>query len=949
MMATEHVLYDIVWTSAASLPGGLAYTRASAATTIHPSVSSPAASGFTTNVARIVTTTAARAALLFEGAATNGHASDTPWDAATWTGAPLAGSTTTQDAVTLDPAGVAGCALHAVLSGGYGRYDSAAAFYAADILGQLITVHHYTKGAAAAVYGSNAYDGTLGHGAIATLTGAWDHQAATYIAAGRVRSVVVADGRDESATGGATAGARNYRSARHMIETGPRASSWIAAASTRAGGRLRTTSAGSFVVDGRLCVEWTFEALHDCTVLPWSPRLWTFDADNYAEIDRAARCIRVVVDGAAYWVSAPITWSRGDLVVLRLDVGNGPTTGTVQVAGGRVCAINDGRTLASLPSSGTLDIGSSNATLQLEGAHVRTRFFTESPAYRTVVVSDVATLTAAVASARGRTRILLRAGVYRLTSALTLTAANNGIAIAPYPGETATIDGGEVISGPWSAPDGEGVQSAAFTGHSLQLWADGVACERAKSGEDPAGWSWNGDGTVTAPSGAEAAKVGLDGWIVSRRLWRTFRMRVSLIVGAVITLNANDYADATTQDPLFSPNAVWWAEGLGYVGDADGHFWHDRANDTLYYKPRAGQDLTTDEVVAGKIERLLMVLGSLDTPVRDITISGIEFRHSTWTDPDDHGATVLQGSIMVRSVTGDDAGSGYLKIPGAIVARTADRFVLTGCTIAGIGSDGVSFRYGTHSSAVLDCVIDDIAATGLSIGNITAFVEDPHPSDVRQVLGENVHANNLITNVATLYTSGHAIWAVYVRGYVCSNNRIGPTPYTPIAINWSWGANDLGGVLYLGSPSGWPLGVTPAPATETYAGRILIAGNYLEGYLERLDDGGGIYTISDLGNGGRSVIVDNYVLESSAAANQSAIYLDQASEHIDVRHNVFDNQSAWAKVQGSVIPYAINNTLIGNYADGGAYGGPLGNVQESNTVGTLGATALAIKAAAGRK
>lgn len=956
--ATEVVLWDAAFedltpgptTDPASVP----YTRASAATSIHPLIASMSASGFTSDKARIVTTTGGDVGLFLEGAATNGHASDSPWDAATWTGNPLAGSSTTQDAVTLDPANVAGCALHAVLANGYGRHDSATNFYAASAIGTLITAHHFVKGAPGATYASNAYDGAAGHGVTATLTGGWDHEAQTYTTAGRVRSVVVADGRDTATVssthlgGGAPAGARNYRSARHMIETGPRASSWISAASTRAGARCRLADLTTVVQGGRLCLEMTWVAPYAADALPWSARIWTIDANNYAEIDVTSRCLRVIVGGVAYWVSAPITWSRGDVIVLRLDAGNGPTTGSIKVGAGRVCAINDGRTLASLPASGTIDIACNGTANQLEGVHTRWRALGSSPSYSTLVVSSAAELVEALAGAGARSRILLREGTYRLASSLAITAANNGLAIAPYPGEAATIDGGEVITGTWSAADGSGVRSIAFSGHSMQAWVGGVACERARSGFDPAGWTWGGDGTVTAPSSAEAAKVGTDGYVVARRLWRTFKMRVVSRLGAVLTLHAGDYDDANTLDPMFSPNAVWYAEGAGYVGDAEGFFWHSQATDTLYVKPRAGQDLDADEVIAGNIERILDVSGTLDAPVQDVTISGITLAHTAWTEPDDYGASSLQASIMVRA----DRPTGYRKMPGgALGAEAAHRLVLSGCTITGIGSCAVSLEYGSQDCAVLDCSISDIAGGGIEVGDVVNFDAlgnyDAHPTDARAVLARNVIANNMIRTIGVLYPSSHAIWGAYVSALTIARNDIDDTPYTPIGIGWGWGSEDPPGI----GASGWPLGITPLPVTATPLGLNRVLANRITKFMRRLDDGGGVYFIAKNSNGGRTVVADNFIQDSTSPGgpNGSQIYIDQGGKGIDVRHNVFDLvQSNWAKYQGTVTPFVVDCTAIGNYADAGNYTGASNLPIVANTVGALGATALAIRDAAGR-
>lgn len=948
LVETEEVPDAVLWQAdfgaltpgPATDPAGVVYTRASEATTLHPLVASPAVSGFGENTARVVRTKDGATGLLFEGAATNLHASDAPWDGATWIGSPSEGSLTTHDIDTADPAGVMSVAKHAVLAGGNGRFDSATVGYPADIAGNLVISHMWVLGSG--TFQALAFDGVLEHGASRELGGAWEHVTNPFIAAGRMRTIIPAEGRDATATGGTKAGPRSYRTARHMVEVGPRASSWIGASKTRAGAESHVASIELLAPNGRLCLEMEWVALYGSGALPWSPRLFTIDADHYAEIDVDTRAIRVVVGGVSSWVTAPITWAAGDTIALRLDVGDGPTTGTIQVGRGRIAAINDGRTLPPLPTAGAIALACDGPRAQLEGVHTRWRAWKRSPRHRTREVHDTAELVAALADTGGRARILMRGGVYRITAPLALTQVNSGLALAAYPGETPILDGGEVVTGKWVGPDDKGVYSIPYAGHSRQLWVNGTRATRARSPRDPEGWYELPNGFL-APSAAEAAKVGDDGEIVGRHLWRMFRVGVAAVKGPEIEARERDWANAQSMGPYFDLDAVWWAEGKGYVGDEEGSFWHDRAAGRLYYRPRSGEDMGTAEVVAGVVERAISVSGTLELPARDITISGITVRHTTWTAPDDLGASTLQSSIMWTSGV---AGDGFEKLPAAILAVGAQRLTITGCTISGIGSDAVSFEIGTQDSAVLDCSISDVAGAGVSVGDVTHFHEDPWPNDPRAVLARNVVANNLIRAVAQDYQGSDAIFAGYTSGLVVARNDIDGTPYTAVAIGWGWGYNDPPGV----DGSGWPVGIGAAPTRDTPLGNNRVVRNRITSFLRALDDGGAIYALAKQQNGGRTVIAGNHIVSSpGSGVNQAGVYLDNGCAGVDVRANLFENmQDAFVRMQASVTPFAFGNTLIGNYADSGFYTGSPDNTERSNVIGALGPEVGAIKAGAGR-
>lgn len=929
---------------AAADPAGVTYTRASAATTIHPLLEAPAEGGFGPDQARIVATKGGRVGLFLEGAATNLHASDAPWDGATWILAPTPGSSTTLDISEPDPTGTLVTAKHAVLPGGVSRSDGTDKVFHEDALGELVTSHMWAKGTG--TFQTSAFDGILPHGAARALQGGWEHIPHTFIASALSRSITPADGRDTTEAGGTSAGPRSYRTARHMVEVGPRASSWVAPGATRAGARASIDDLATLAPDGRLRFEWTWIAPYPSSALPWSPRLFTIDAANYAEIDRDARSIRVVVGGRGAWVSAPITWGGGEIVTLRLDVGAGPTTGTVHVGEGRVAGILDGRELPPLPSAGRVDIACDGPRAELEGVHLRWRAYARSPRHGSVVVSDTASLVSALAAldpARGPTRILLRGGVYPIRSPIVLTAKHSGVAIAAYPGETPILDGGEVLAGAWKGPDAQGVYVLPLGGSTRQMWVNGARAIRARSALDPAGWAETPTGFM-APSAGEAAKVGPGGELVGRNLWRMFRVGVAGVSGAEITARSADWANAQSMGPQFDMQALWWAEGRGYVGEGEGFFWHDRDAELLFYHPRPGEEMATAEVVRGAVERVIVVSGTLDEPAQDITISGLTVRHTAWSAPDEGGATNVQSSIFW---TGGAKGDSYLKPPSAITAASAVRLTITGSTVERTGGDAVSFEVGTTDSAVLDGVIRDTAAGGVSIGDVTHFEEDPWPADARAVLARDVIANNLFRDIAQDYRGSNAVFGAYTSGLVVARNDIDATPYTAIAIGWGWGYNDPPGF----QGSGWPAGLLAPPVRDTPLGDNRVARNRITSFLLSLDDGGAVYMLAKQSNGGRSSVIGNYIRSrAGSGVNQAGVYLDNGCQGVDVRANVLEEtQDVFARAASSTsLPNATGSSVIGNYTDAGAYSGPPGNTIAGNLIGPLGGVAAAIRAAAGR-
>jgi len=69
----------------------------------------------------------------------------------------------------------------------------------------------------------------------------------------------------------------------------------------------------------------------------------------------------------------------------------------------------------------------------------------------------------------------------------------------------------------------------------------------------------------------------------------------------------------------------------------------NRSTNTLFYKARPNENMSTISVVAPLTETLVKIAGdSLGAPIHDIWMQGITFAHSTYLRPSDSGFLIVQ-------------------------------------------------------------------------------------------------------------------------------------------------------------------------------------------------------------------------------------------------------------------------------------------------------------------
>ncbi len=542
------------------------------------------------------------------------------------------------------------------------------------------------------------------------------------------------------------------------------------------------------------------------------------------------------------------------------------------------------------------------------------------------VGAPLRTLTAAQQAVRdltsipdGGVSVLLRGGRYELNDTLALDARDSGrdghpVTWAAWPGEQPVLDGGRLVGG-WTVHDAAaGIWSAPAGGLTArQLYVDGVRATRARTETFAGSTSTDDTGHVTTDAGPLSWQRPAGVELVYRRIWTQPRNLVASVAQtadgrARVTMaqpgwgyNRRKGGTATTTPPA-------WIENDYTFLDESGEWYLDPVADTVYYLPRAGEDLTTADVVLPAVERLVTVHGTADQPVHDIVFDGLTFAHSTWLQPGGElgGHPDIQGNLVRLPEPGqDNRVAPMLVTPGAVRLEHAHRVDVTDGTFTQLGNAAIDVARGSRDVAIARNRIEDIAGSGVQIGEVDLSdgsltydaasrynTENYDPDDPRDIIrGIDVTAN-LITRVGLDYASAVGVFAGYTQDVLIARNDLADLPYSAISMGWGW--------------------AQPQVLAGSVAGGNAIVGNTIRDAMSTLQDGGAVYT---LGAQPGTVIRRNSVANSALA-----FYMDEGSSGIDLAQNV-STGSAVLKLQQDFTnrPYptgAFDNTVRETYWQG---------------------------------
>ena len=525
----------------------------------------------------------------------------------------------------------------------------------------------------------------------------------------------------------------------------------------------------------------------------------------------------------------------------------------------------------------------------------------------------------------GDLTVHIASGVYRLSSPLELGAQDSGsdghrVIWQGSPGTV--ISGGRQVTrwkkagnGLWSAP--------APLDQTRQLYVNGVRAVRAHgtvpvtltgtdtgyTASDATLSKWRNPGDIEFVYTAGEAMWNLQRYGLGQ--WTEPRCSVASVSGTTITMDQPCWDNSTRRVefpdiPGRTVNMVGpgdltdgrlpaYAENAFELLDQPGEWYLDRARHTVYYKPRAGEDLRHADVEMPAVEKLIDANG-----VHDVAFRGLRFSYATWLTPSSpEGFSEIQAGYTITGKTGYAtqglcqfvAGgtcpyASWTREPGN-VSVTGQRVEFSDDAFTHLGAAGLEFGTGTKDSVVRGSVFTDISGNGIEVGG----VDQPQADDAGTTRGNTVEDNHLY-GLPREYHGGVAIINGYSQHDTITHNQIDDVAYSAISMGWG----------------GWPDKISK-PATPNISHDNTVSDNLIFNYMQLLDDGGGIYTqgltgtsmtdgekvtgnvIHDQWGLGKNVYTDNGCTYETIDGNvlYNASYSNVASRHTDYRDALGNN------------------------------------------------------------
>ena len=470
------------------------------------------------------------------------------------------------------------------------------------------------------------------------------------------------------------------------------------------------------------------------------------------------------------------------------------------------------------------------------------------------------------ATMTGDVVINLTEGTHKLDSTLNLTSfdkGTNGFNIIYQGSTTGTtiVSGGRRITG-WALHDVTKniYKATADSGiDTRQLYVNGVRAIRARSA-DASGWSLSvsDTGKYTCPAGVASWKNITNVEVVSFWEWTSGRGPIESVSGTLATVAKPYWTNRrVNEQPV-------WIENAYELLDSEGEWYLDKPLQTLYYKPRTGESMSTAEVILPVLETLVNGANLSHVQFRNIT-----FSHATWLEPNSGKGIAIEQADVLRGST--------CILPN-VKFTNCDYLIFEKNIFTHLGGTGLKLGDACHNNVVYDNTFTDISASGIALGHLPDFNASLNAKN-------NIINNNHIYDVAKEYKASVGILVGYTEATRVTRNEIRNLPYTGISAGWGWNNT-----------------IESGKNNE-------IAYNRIDNVMRVLHDGGAIYTLS---NQPGAQVHHNYisnVLHAEGTGSSSVgLYPDEGSSHMNWHHNVIDNVDRWAHLW----TYTITDDTVSN-------------------------------------
>jgi len=506
--------------------------------------------------------------------------------------------------------------------------------------------------------------------------------------------------------------------------------------------------------------------------------------------------------------------------------------------------------------------------------------------------------------------VYLRGGIYNITSTITFESRDSGtnghrIYYQAYQNETPVLNGATKVTG-WTQHSGNIYKATLNRSTKLRnlyvndkraLMTKKTVTARGGFGNysvtaGQASWAWtNGrksDGVQYDASSVPAISSNKDDLeIVNGTTWNENIVctRDVITSGGYRVLLLQQPYGAIAQTPGWG--AAFTASGTHTIYNAfeflnsPGQFYFNKTTKTLYYYIRPGEDMTTADVQAPVVEKLLDIAGTSTTNrVKNITFNGITFANTDYNLVNvagSHGKSTCQASQAFIAFYDDNWHNTKYDLvdtlPGMINVRNSDSIDFTDNIVKHSGSDGINMPNDVVNSNITGNYITDITSSGITVGHPQhVYIGNggnraKYPTGVEGVCKEITISNNVLYDTSTTPGFGGcaAITAYFADTIKITHNHVQSTAYNGIHLGWGW-------CNFLDS-------TTCKDNTISY--------NRIIDTLTRLHDSGAIYTIGQMPG---TNINENYVkgIPPADSGPTYGLHNDEGTAYINENDNVLD-------------------------------------------------------------